>query len=178
MPESISPTSKTCTKCEVEKSLEDFPPHKKGRLGRDSHCRECHRRRRREAYRADPEKERRLAREWRAANPNYGREWQARNRERRRPQRWRASYRERMAKYGHEVVTLDMFGTDEVIETYGDQCFHCSDAPFEHLDHYPIPVTKGGPHSLENVKPSCAACNFARSAEMRDLPDPLTPATA
>lgn len=176
MPDSISPTFKICTRCEGEKPLEDFPPHKRGRLGRDSHCRMCHRSASKARYWADPERGRQEARAFRDQNPDYQSEWAERNPSRRRGHRWSGSYRERMAKYGHQVEVVETFGPDEVIARYGDSCWHCEDGPFEHLDHFPVAVLHGGPHALDNVKPSCASCNFKTSAEIRDAPP--TPATA
>jgi hypothetical protein len=32
---------KTCTKCKIEKSLEDFPKQKTGKFGRHPHCKKC-----------------------------------------------------------------------------------------------------------------------------------------
>lgn len=34
-------TTKVCNKCEIEKSLEDFSPHKEGRYGRYGTCKSC-----------------------------------------------------------------------------------------------------------------------------------------
>ncbi|RAI25116.1 HNH endonuclease signature motif containing protein, partial [Rhodoplanes serenus] len=45
---------------------------------------------------------------------------------------------------------------------YGDGCAYCETGEFEELEHY-TPVKAGGPHTLENVRPSCSACNRAKS---------------
>lgn len=44
-----------------------------------------------------------------------------------------------------------------------ERCYYCEEAPFEHIDHY-IPLAKGGPHFMSNLRPSCASCNTSKSA--------------
>jgi len=41
----VIPDEKTCTQCSTSKPLADFPPAKDGKYGRNSECRECHRKR-------------------------------------------------------------------------------------------------------------------------------------
>ena len=48
--------------------------------------------------------------------------------------------------------------TLRLVARYGDACFHCG-GDFEELDHFPIPVSQGGPHALDNCRPSCTPCN-------------------
>lgn len=62
-------------------------------------------------------------------------------------------------------VTVEHFKHDEIIKKYGSKCFYCNDGEFEHIDHY-IPLSKGGSHSLENIRPSCAKCNMCKSDKM------------
>ena len=78
---------------------------------------------------------------------------------------WVKNYRERAARAGHEPV-VEHFTKADVIERYGDSCFYCETGEFEHLDHA-TPVSKGGPHTLDNVRPSCAFCNYSK--HNRDL---------
>lgn len=74
--------------------------------------------------------------------------------------RWEGGVRKRAKLYGVEPV-IESFTKADVIDMYGDQCWHCESAPFEQLDHFPVPVSRGGHHVLENVKPSCGPCNQA-----------------
>lgn len=71
-------------------------------------------------------------------------------------------YRYRARKYN---ATIEKFAKQDVIDTYGDKCFYCISGNFEHLDHY-IPLSKGGNHSLANVRPSCAKCNLHKNDKM------------
>ena len=40
---------------------------------------------------------------------------------------------------------------------FGNACWMCGGA-FEHIDHVK-PLSKGGPHMLANLRPSCGSCN-------------------
>lgn len=102
----------------------------------------------------------------------YHAAYYARNRERISAQRssrphvgWESSYRQRAEKFGFEAMVIP-FTRDDLIARYGDACVHCG-GPFEHLDHHPVPVRLGGPHSLDNCVPSCAPCNTRESYAIR-----------
>lgn len=71
--------------------------------------------------------------------------------------KWRYRYEERMREAGM-LALVEHFTRDDVVARYGDACFHCG-GDFEELDHFPVPVRDGGPHTLANVRPSCRACN-------------------
>lgn len=73
---------------------------------------------------------------------------------------WASSYRARAKVRGFKPVVED-FTKADVIAAHGDACAYCG-GPFEHLDHA-IPISKGGPHTLANVRPSCAECNVVKS---------------
>lgn len=110
-------------------------------------------------------------RAWRAANIDKKREMdrayyrvnadQIKARMRERGSHWAGGYRTRCRALGLDPVVED-FTKPDVIERYGDSCFYCDTGAFEQLDHY-VPVKDGGPHTLDNVRPSCANCNLAKS---------------
>lgn len=62
-------TSKVCTGCRVEKSLDDFHAHKFGRYGKRSRCKKCQNEANRPWMNANTERVNASARRWRAANP-------------------------------------------------------------------------------------------------------------
>jgi 5-methylcytosine-specific restriction endonuclease McrA len=62
---------------------------------------------------------------------------------------------------------VENFSLEEVFNKYGNQCFYCKMKNFEHLDHF-VPLSKGGAHTLENVRPSCAECNMKKHTLMPD----------
>jgi hypothetical protein len=66
-------------------------------------------------------------------------------------------YRYRCRLYGLQPV-VERFSRTEVIKRYGDRCAYCTSGDFESLDHF-VPVAAGGPHTLDNVRPSCRSCN-------------------
>lgn len=161
-----TPTEKTCTGCGETKPLGEYGAQKKGKYGRTARCKACINARNRERYWRDPEAARKYSRE-------YAKEWHGRNpgwRTERAHFSWKGSYKERTARLGLEPVIED-FTRADVIEEYGDECWHCKEAPFEELDHFPVPVRKGGHHKLSNVRPSCARCNVRGrpSAAEREL---------
>lgn len=74
--------------------------------------------------------------------------------------RWAGNYRRRVIRYGLDALidSMEDFTKADVIDEYGDQCWHCG-GPFEELDHHPVAVAHGGLHTLENTKPTCVPCN-------------------
>jgi hypothetical protein len=79
--------------------------------------------------------------EYRAANPHT---------------KWESHYRQKAGKHGIEPTVIS-FTLDDLVARWGHDCVHCG-GPFESLDHYPEPISRGGAHSLDNCRPSCNAC--------------------
>lgn len=52
----------------------------------------------------------------------------------------------------------------ELCDKYGQKCAYCGVGPIEHKDHV-IPISKGGSDSIENIVPSCSACNLSKGAK-------------
>ena len=183
---------KTCTACGDSKPLTEFYRNRRNRDGRGPRCLDCHReqqrvyresnremlnKKRREYVKANPEKVNAYNRKYRDEHPDWrseqDRKYYAANAENRRSYRrqyvetnphtvWLNTYSRRVVRYGLTPIVED-FTKDDVINRYGDQCWHCNEGQFEELDHYPVAVAQGGPHSLGNVRPSCRSCNRARS---------------
>lgn len=166
---------KTCTKCGSEKPLDSFSRDKRRKDGRQSHCKACkaawraanrehcaayntawrqaHPEYDAERYAANRETVRSRSAAWRQANPEYGAEYRAAK-----PHvGWESRARQRAHRYGHDI-TVKSFTREQLIDRYGDQCWHCG-GDFEELDHHPAPISRGGEHIIDNCKPSCASCN-------------------
>ena len=62
-------------------------------------------------------------------------------------------------------VLFEIFSRQDIISKYGNRCFYCLQGKFEHMDHY-IPISKSGPHTLENISPACAFCNMSKHDKM------------
>lgn len=60
---------KICIKCRTEKTLDDFPKQKRNKDGREGACRTCVASSRREKYAEDPEKYRKMSKDWADGHP-------------------------------------------------------------------------------------------------------------
>ena len=140
------PTEKTCAKCGETKPLEEYHRNKRRTDGRYPYCKPC--------KSADD-------RAYREKNRDAIAERMRRYNEENPHVQWTSGYRFRAAKYGFPLMIED-FTKADVIAKYGDHCAYCETGEFEELEHY-TPVKAGGPHTLENVRPSCSACNRAKS---------------
>jgi hypothetical protein len=66
----------------------------------------------------------------------------------------------------------------QVFRVKGRRCFWCGGLATT-VDHYPVPAALGGPHTLDNLIPSCARDNYSRGASFGNAmraPRPLTAA--
>ena len=112
------------------------------------------------------ERAREISRSWDLKNPEYARE---------RNNKSQRTRRAALAKVEKEEYT-----TEQVLEVYGSNCHVCSEqidleAPRRtgngegwrqglHLDHV-IPISKGGPDTLENVRPAHVMCNLTKGSK-------------
>lgn len=172
--------TKTCTRCDAEKPIEEFRlggVRANGKRYRASECNDCHRASSR-AYRnanlaVVQEREREYGRRNAERKREVARRWYAENRERaiaatqqrtlQDPERHLAFVMaSRARKRGATIV--EVFTRDEIVQRDLGVCHVCAEPvpPDElHLDHV-IPLKDGGPHTRENVKVSHARCNLAR----------------
>jgi 5-methylcytosine-specific restriction endonuclease McrA len=137
---------KTCTKCSEQKALTEFYRDVSKTDGLRTDCKACVKGRGAEHRLARLKRVAAYSAEYRRANPHI---W------------WEAGYRQRCRRRGLTPV-IGSFTRDDVLAQYGDACFYCGSAPFEELDHH-FPVAAGGPHVLDNVRPSCGQCNNLKS---------------
>jgi 5-methylcytosine-specific restriction endonuclease McrA len=165
---------KRCCSCELEKSLEQFNKDKNKKDGRSYRCKDCNAK---------------SAKLWREKNPEKFKEslrsGYLKNREKRldAARSWRNENKETKREYNRKRKSLlrngsaESFTDAQVISEYGNLCHICSteidmNAPrwtaqegWEfglHIDHV-VPVSKGGPHSIDNVRPSHAICNLRKN---------------
>jgi len=167
---------RTCITCKQEfpATVEYF--YTKGKY-LDSYCKPCNNKQTIDYRKANREKRNAADRKRYARNPEKGRErsksWQKANPEKIMARRNR--YRAKKSGNHFEFYTLQ-----QVFETYGTNCYLC-DMPINfnvsgavnnnpqwhsgfHLDHF-IPISKGGPDTLENVRPSHAWCNQSKGTK-------------
>lgn len=179
-------TLKVCTKCGLEKSIDDFHVRRRSHDGRMAQCKDCVNARIRANYASDPQKKIAKTRRYHLDHPEWSketlREWHAAHREER-----AAKVRERLAtdpefkeyrreivarkererraqKANTEIVKLTTQDYADLLEQYGNICWVCEiDLPRPHWDHV-HPLAKGGAHSKDNLRPICNACNTRKSA--------------
>lgn len=148
---------KTCPKCKSEKPLRDYHKCKRNKDGRQTQCKTCRRadraesraenqgrirKQRAEYYAENRDRERARVADYQAANPHV---------------KWESNSRSRAKHYGYAIV-IESFTREDLIAQWGDECFHCK-GEWTELDHFPVPLSKGGHHIIENCRPSCVKCN-------------------
>lgn len=172
---------KTCSKCLIAKSINEFHRQSRAKDGYQSQCRDCKRIGNRETMRkfrtANPEKHREINKKSRASNPakirKQRRERYLRNKESENlqarlyyannPSRIKeaASLRKRRLLANGIYTIL----TKELNKVYSSNCFLCQSNKQIELDHI-VPISKGGSHSIGNVMPLCRACNRSKSDKL------------
>lgn len=136
--------TKACADCGLTKPLDDFHRRAGAKDGRRSDCKECHLPKRAKWREANRDRTREYFAALSAAKPHRG---------------WEGGYIHRARKAGFEPV-VESFTREDLVRAYGDKCYLC-DGPFEELDHV-VEVHEGGSHTLENCRPSCRDCNWAK----------------
>jgi len=181
---------KTCTKCGQTKprTSEFFYRNKKSRDGLRPDCSDCGRARAAVYMEAHRQEARDRVRAWRLQDPEKTRKVRAEYYQRYRseirakwkvdyhadPERFKISGRVRRAR--EKQVPFERYRFQDVLAKWGSDCHICGlaidlEAPRQmstpgwelglHLDHV-IPISKGGPDTLENVKPSHGMCNIKK----------------
>ena len=130
---------------------------------------------RRKKYAIDPEKEINNTRQWRVKNPEYSVNYQKGYRQLK-PESKRSSERRRRANKFNNG--FEFYKESQVLDMYGSDCHICLNpidllAPRQpgikgweyglHIDHV-IPLSKGGPDTLGNVRPAHGSCNVKKHA--------------
>ena len=188
--------SKRCTRCGEVKPRSGFHKDKRRRDGLYSWCKMCFNAHvlamrdpvveaaRGAAYRATPEghaKAKARVKAWREANPERwaawcaqdsaravenARQWALANPERASLNSRRAANKRRARKRDQSAGPIDYAA---VLAEHGMICHICTeDIPsldVLHFDHV-IPLSKGGPHIAENIRPSHALCNLRKGARL------------
>lgn len=116
---------------------------------------------RHDAYWSDPDKHRAYASDYRKRNPGSSDAWRKAS-----PDLWAMRNRENQRRRRNSDSPVDYAA---ILERDGMVCHICGDAipslDVLHFDHV-IPLSKGGPHSADNIKPSHASCNLTKGARI------------
>jgi 5-methylcytosine-specific restriction endonuclease McrA len=81
--------------------------------------------------------------------------WQLRN-----PEKVRENNRARAAK----APPLPAEKLRARFSVFGDRCAYCRAVGPLHADHV-IPLSRGGPHIVANIRPACRTCNCSKNAK-------------
>jgi 5-methylcytosine-specific restriction endonuclease McrA len=183
---------KTCTKCGQTKprTSEFFYKSKRSPDGLRPDCSECGRQRSSKYASENKQKTRDSSNAWRVNNAERKKannsNWYQKNRVAIRakwkedykadPERFKISGRVRRARV--KQVPFERYRVEDVLAQWGTNCHICGlsidlTAPRQmrvsgwekglHLDHV-IPISKGGPDTLANVKPAHGLCNIRKNA--------------
>ncbi|MFE5290344.1 HNH endonuclease signature motif containing protein [Nocardia sp. NPDC056611] len=112
----------------------------------------------------------RINREWHANNPGYStvkyRRWRKQN-----PMGARAIDSKKSAKRRKQIeaTSIEKISIQAIIDEHGMVCHICNggiaDMSDLHIDHV-IPLSRGGAHTKENLKPSHSVCNLRKSDKL------------
>jgi 5-methylcytosine-specific restriction endonuclease McrA len=186
--------SKTCNSCNVEKSIDFFSPSKKGKLGRRSKCKPCEAEINRARRLENPEASRAAVERYRLSHPQVIARRDARyyqkhkDKKNKQTTQWRKNNPDKYAELNRRKEHIrrarklnngqEPYTESQVLSTYGTNC-HICDTPINlkaprkvgvkgwelglHIDHV-VPLVKGGPDSLGNVKPAHGKCNLQKNS--------------
>ena len=159
---------KFCSKCNSDKSTNNFCKASSTTDGLQFYCRSCTREANRISYAKkhpnyqprrkgrDIENKKAYHEQWRRDKRDielvYERNWRARN-----PEANRLRHHQRMARLNHAKGFATSEQIKQRIDYYGWRCAYCGGS-FEQLDHV-IPISKGGTNWPANLRPCCSRCN-------------------
>ena len=187
---------KTCNKCGVEKSLNEYGPSARSRGGKCQLCRACkalyagvYRRANKKkvaaatkvwlevnrekayatnkAYREkNSEKIRLMQKTFRARNPEKVRASQ---------KAWKAANPEKHREFQdrHRARKLNQLGNmpsdgyKVIYKLFGRACLKCKTTENMTIDHV-IPLAMGGLHDINNLQPLCRSCNSSKGKKTVD----------
>jgi hypothetical protein len=109
------------------------------------------------------EKTRAASKRWNNANRETLRAYLQAHYEANKSRYFERSRRRRALKSAATIVPFTQQELDARMSVFGHRCAYCG-GPFEHIDHVK-PLSKGGPHCLANLRPSCATCNLRKFAK-------------
>lgn len=178
---SLATLSKLCTKCKESKPLDAFQKNRVRKDGLENYCRECNNARFRHSYAKDPKKKIEKTRQYHVENfewsKEYQRQWHITNRDRRyakvkqrlltdaefrqyrRDMTKISSHKRRALIANTTVETISRSDLNNLLQQYDGKCWICGYTLTRVFwDHF-HPISKGGPHSKSNLRPSCVNCN-------------------
>lgn len=184
---------KKCTKCKYDKNLSEFYSNKSKKDGKATECKDC-RKEQDKKYREENKETRKnyQIKYWKEnsaelyeakkeyisnnkeAHLKRQHTWYEKNKDsiKIRISQYKKDHPEQYQMYNNRRLALkkttivELFTIQDIVSMYGNKCFYCNDK-FDEIDHY-IPLSKGGSHTLDNIRPSCKPCNLTKSNKLPD----------
>lgn len=170
--------SKPCSRCKIEKPIEDF---RVDQSKKDSHryiCKQCEKEEDKKRFPLYSKQRKETG-----VESAYRHKWRITHQERER-ERERRKYRDNPTKtYARSAkrrarkmqVPFEEIRYTRILQRYGYICHICGGAIASrddlHFDHV-VPLAKGGSHMEENIKPSHKVCNLRKGDKlMEELSD-------
>lgn len=179
---------KLCSKCLTEKSIEDFGKNKRKSDGLEPRCRECVNKTSRERYTKNPQQKIAQTRKYHLEHPEWSKQRLRAHHEANAEARYerqklrlqdpekrakaressrRSEARRRAIKKADLADFITMKEITELVKDSGNLCYICGDEFSDkielQLDHY-MPISKGGQHTLSNLRPACSDCNRRKNS--------------
>lgn len=158
---------KTCSKCKIEKSLNEFNKNKAKKDGHSYYCKPCEHETRRQSPAVKNDKAK--ARYKRYLQSDKGKQTRrAYYQKRKALGTWKTyavdleAHRLYMLKRRAKLANNGIFQISKKdLQRFNNaKCFYCNEAGTT-IDHI-IPVSRGGAHSIGNLLPCCKPCNSSK----------------
>ena len=168
---------KACTRCKVEKPLNEYYHDKRSKNGIRTDCKSCvlakakvnYQNKRQEKlaiqakyYKTHAEVYKEYSKKWRASNPDktrqYHQEYAQVNFEQERIRHREKAHKRRAEIKGNGVFKVLPKEMKRLIST---PCANCGSLDNITIDHV-LPIARGGRHSIGNLQSLCGSCNFSK----------------
>lgn len=163
---------RTCSRCELTKSLIDFAKDSATPSGYSRWCRTCAREYQRQWRKNNPERCRAFILKHIAKNPAdwvaRARAWNVAHPERVRENNRVCRSKRRARKRLAGAMTLTAPQWREIKRRHRGRCYWCRQRRELTIDHV-IPLSRGGQHVAENIVASCLPCNLHKHAKVITL---------
>jgi len=180
---------KTCTKCGLNKSVDEFGKKRDGLRGECKDCRhlyyvansESHRAKSKKRYQENIEAAREYRRIYHEKNKEhlaqYHLEWRTTNKEsvaaqqarwaKNNPLKANERKRRREARKRDQLGNMPKNGYQVILDLFGSCCLACGTSENIAIDHI-VPLAKGGLHDISNLQPLCQSCNSKKGVQTID----------
>lgn len=157
----MTPKSKVCPCCKIEKSRDGFNRHKNRKDGLHIYCKEC----RKERRKANAAEKREYNQKYYYANQKQILE-QKKEYHKNNPHIIFNASSKRRKLIGDCNITKEEWLI--IMRSTEWKCFYCGCALNKHnqtIDHW-VPLARGGDHNVTNLVPACKTCNCSKGSKL------------